>query len=84
MSTQTPLSCKELVELVTDYLDGAMPDAERARFDEHLSVCPPCVEYVAQIGRTIRAVGATWHDLEPTGQMTELLAVFRDWKNLAV
>ena len=58
MTSQSPLSCKELVELVTEYLDGAMSEPERARFDAHLGICPPCVEYVAQIGRTIQAVGA--------------------------
>jgi anti-sigma factor RsiW len=81
---QAPLSCKELVELVTEYLDGAMSDADRLRFDEHLGLCPPCVEYVAQIGRTIHAVGATWHEVEGTRQANELLAIFRDWKHLAV
>jgi anti-sigma factor RsiW len=84
VTTQAPLSCKELVELVTDYLDGAMSDADRLRFDEHLALCPPCVEYVAQIGRTIRAVGTTWREVEDTRQANELLAIFRDWKQLAV
>ena len=59
MTTPATLSCKELVELVTDYLDGAMAEADRARFDAHLAICPPCVEYVAQIGRTVRTVSAT-------------------------
>ena len=84
MTPQAHLSCKELVELVTDYLDGTMSDADRLRFDEHLALCPPCVEYVAQIGRTIRAVGTTWRAVEDTCQANELLAIFRDWKQLAV
>ena len=84
MTPQAHLSCKELVELVTDYLDGAMSDADRLRFDEHLDLCPPCVEYVAQIGRTIRVVGTTWREVEDTSQAKELLAIFRDWKQLAV
>jgi anti-sigma factor RsiW len=84
VTPQAHLSCKELVELVTDYLDGAMSDADRKRFDEHLALCPPCVEYIAQIGRTIRAVGTTWRAVEDTCQANELLAIFRDWKHLAV
>jgi anti-sigma factor RsiW len=84
MTTPATLSCKELVELVTEYLDGAMAEADRARFDEHLAICPPCVEYVAQIGRTIRTVGATWRDLEDSRQAAELLEVFRDWKKLVL
>ena len=84
MTSQSPLSCKELVELVTEYLDGAMSEPERARFDAHLGICPPCVEYVAQIGRTIQAVGATWRDVEDSRQVGELLKVFGDWKNIAV
>ena len=84
MTAKAHLSCKELVELVTDYLDGAMSDADRLRFDEHLDLCPPCVEYVAQIGRTIRTVGTTWREVEDTRQAKELLAIFRDWKHLAV
>ena len=84
MTTPATLSCKELVELVTDYLDGAMAEADRARFDAHLAICPPCVEYVAQIGRTVRTVSATWRDIEDSRQAAELLEVFRDWKKLGL
>jgi anti-sigma factor RsiW len=74
------MSRKELVELVTDYLEGALPADDAAHFDAHLALCPPCVEYVAQIERTIAAVGATWRDVEDTPQMAELLHVFRHYK----
>ena len=84
MSAQRGLSCKELVELVTDYRDGALGLPERARFEEHLAACPPCVEYVAQIERTIAAVGATWRDIEDSAQVAELLDVFRDWKRAPI
>jgi anti-sigma factor RsiW len=75
------MSCKELVELVTDYLEGALPADAHARFEAHLALCPPCVEYVAQIERTVVAVGGTWRDIEDTPQIAELLDVFRDWKS---
>jgi anti-sigma factor (TIGR02949 family) len=81
MSENGGMSCKELVELVTDYLDGAMPDDDRARFEAHLALCPPCVEYLAQIESTIRAVGASWHDVQDTPQVAELLELFRDYKH---
>jgi anti-sigma factor RsiW len=74
------LACNELVELVTDYLEGMLPAGERARFDAHLTECPDCVEYLAQMQRTIVAVGLTAPELERTPAVTALLAVFRDWK----
>jgi anti-sigma factor RsiW len=80
MTVDNEMSCKELVELVTDYLDEALPADDRARFDAHLAHCPWCVEYVAQIERTVVAVGATWRDVEHDAGMAELLELFRDWK----
>jgi len=50
------VACKELVELVTDYLDGALPPELKDRFQTHLTDCDGCVEYVRQIGLTIRAL----------------------------
>jgi anti-sigma factor RsiW len=57
MTQDLGLSCKELVELVTAYDDGVLPVDERARFDEHLTECPDCVEYLAQFRRTVAAIG---------------------------
>jgi anti-sigma factor RsiW len=50
------LACKELVGLVTDYLDGVLPADWRAGFDGHLAGCAGCTEYVAQIRFTIQAL----------------------------
>jgi anti-sigma factor RsiW len=80
MTPDREMSCKELVELVTDYLDGALPVDDRARFETHLAECPWCVEYVAQIERTVALVGATGQDLEREPAVAELLELFRDWK----
>jgi anti-sigma factor RsiW len=74
------LACNELVELVTDYFEGTLPARERDRFDAHLLECPDCVEYVAQMQRTILAVGLAAPELERTPAVTALLTVFRDWK----
>jgi anti-sigma factor RsiW len=49
------LSCKELVELVTSYLEDRLPPAERTRFEMHLSYCAPCRVYLDQMRQTIQA-----------------------------
>jgi anti-sigma factor RsiW len=49
--------CIEVVELVTDYLEGALSRSARRRFESHLAQCPHCTEYVAQIRITIRLTG---------------------------
>ena len=72
------LSCQELVELVTDYFEGALPPEERARFDAHVADCPGCAIYLEQMRTTIaltRASGA----LEERPEVSALLAAFRDW-----
>ncbi|HSS40691.1 MAG TPA: zf-HC2 domain-containing protein, partial [Polyangia bacterium] len=53
----TELVCQEVVELVTDYLAGALPPAQQARFELHLQSCPPCTAYLAQI-RVLRELAA--------------------------
>ena len=73
------LTCRELVELVTDYFDGALPGSERARFEAHLDTCEPCRTYLAQMRTTIALVHSTG-ELEGRQDVTELLQAFRDWK----
>ena len=74
------LSCQELVELVTDYLEGALPEEERRRFEQHVGPCDGCREYVEQMRTTIELAGR----LEPETLSPEaeraLLAAFQDWK----
>jgi anti-sigma factor RsiW len=74
------MSCRELVELVTDYLEDALPPEERARFEEHLAICPGCVTYVEQIRATVQTVGTLREESIPPSTRDELLAAFRDWK----
>ena len=79
MPTET-LTCQELVELVTDYLEGILRPAERARFEAHIAHCEHCSMYLDQMRTTIRLVGTlTSESLSPATQK-ELLARFRDWK----
>jgi anti-sigma factor RsiW len=73
------IACAELVELVTAYLDDALPAADRARFEAHLAGCDDCSAYVAQFVQTLNALGALpREELEPPA-LDDLLAAFRDW-----
>lgn len=74
------LSCQELVELVTDYLEGALDGRDMLAFERHLAGCDGCTEYVEQLRTTIRLVGTlTPDDLTRDAEST-LLQAFRDWK----
>ena len=73
------LTCKEVVELVTRYLDGALDPAELARFDEHLAGCEGCDRYLAQFRRTIDSVGHLPAESIPVATRDHLLDVFRTW-----
>jgi anti-sigma factor RsiW len=74
------LTCKELVELVTDYLEGALSTADRARFDEHLATCPYCQIYLEQMRQTIRTVGHLPEEAIPPKALEALLDRFRRWR----
>jgi hypothetical protein len=73
------LSCKELVELVTDYAEDTMPVSVRTRFEMHLSYCKPCRTYLAQMCQTIRLAGRLSEKALPAGAKGALLAAFRGW-----
>jgi anti-sigma factor RsiW len=51
------MQCRELVELVTEYMEGALPAEDRARFEAHLASCPGCLAYLQQMRVTIRVIG---------------------------
>jgi len=78
--SETALSCREFAELVTDYLEGGMADADRIRFDEHLAGCAGCVNYVDQMRTTILVTGRVTPDDLSAEAKAELLAAFRHWK----
>ncbi|ABS27802.1 anti-sigma factor [Anaeromyxobacter sp. Fw109-5] len=74
------LSCRELVELVTDYLEGSLPADERTRFELHLTYCAWCRTYLAQMRQILERAGElTEASLAPEAR-DALLATFRDWK----
>jgi len=76
----TDLTCKELVELVTDYLENALSPGERARFEQHLTRCDGCTTYLDQMRRMIRALGQLTEETIAPDAQREFLHVFRDWK----
>jgi anti-sigma factor RsiW len=74
------LSCQELVELVTDYLEGSLPEDERRRFDDHVSGCKGCRTYLEHMRTTIRLTGElSPREISPEAERA-LLEAFRGWK----
>lgn len=80
MSTPNALACKELVELVTDYLEGTLAEHDRARLEDHLALCDGCTSYLEQMRMTIELTGMLTEDEIPAEGKQELLEVFRAWK----
>jgi anti-sigma factor RsiW len=81
VSQPTPeeMTCRELVELVTDYLEGALPDPDRARFDAHLGSCEGCRNYLEQMRIVVRAGGSLSEESLDPAQRETLLEAFRGW-----
>ena len=76
------ISCREVVGLVTDYLDGALKRADARRFEAHLSECDGCAEHLRQIRATIALAGRLREeDIDPVARQ-ELLEVYRRWKTV--
>ena len=74
------LSCQELVELVTDYFEDALPTPERARFDAHIAGCDHCTAYLEQMRTTIVLTGRLRAEELGPESVEALLAAFRDWR----
>jgi anti-sigma factor RsiW len=73
------IPCIEVVELVSDYLDGELDGATTRRVEEHLALCPPCVTYVEQVRETVRLTGRLpQNGLDPQA-VSELEAAFRSF-----
>jgi anti-sigma factor RsiW len=80
MTAQPEMSCRELVELVTDYLEDALDPVTRERFEEHLQFCDGCVAYVEQMRTTVRLVGEVPEESLSPEVRDRLLAAFRGWR----
>lgn len=77
---QQGLTCRDLVRLVTNYLEGALPSSDRQRFEAHLGVCPNCDRYMSQFRQTISATGRLGEDDITPEAKEALLRAFRSWK----
>lgn len=74
------MACKELVDVITAYLEGTLPAGDRCRFDAHLAECPYCTEYLAQMRTTIDRLGTLDETTLSHDAREQLLAAFRDWR----
>jgi anti-sigma factor RsiW len=74
------ISCQEIVELVTDYLEDALPRDERKAFEAHLSGCPNCTNYLDQMRQTMRITGRLTEEALEPDLREKLLDAFRDLK----
>ena len=75
------ISCQEVVELVSDYLEQALPAGDAAVLEQHLNFCDGCVWYVDQVRTTIDAVGELREEDVPEETKAKLMVAFRDWKH---
>lgn len=75
------LTCREVVELVTEYLEGGLQVDERLAFERHVAVCPPCRGYLSQFRLIARTAGALREDDVPEPLRERLLDAFRDWNS---
>jgi anti-sigma factor RsiW len=74
------LVCRQAVELMSDYLEGALSVRERSRLETHLADCPNCSEYLAQLRVTIDTLGKCSPDDLPEEAVDELVALYRRWR----
>jgi predicted anti-sigma-YlaC factor YlaD len=75
------LTCQEVIELLSSYIEGGLTADDRRRVDEHLSLCDGCTTYLEQMRETIRLSGMVTEEQVPEDEKTALLAAFRDWRS---
>lgn len=75
------LACIELVELVTEYLDGALETSKRARLEAHLASCAGCTAYVEQVRATIAIAGRLEPDAVPPDALDRIVAAYREFRS---
>jgi predicted anti-sigma-YlaC factor YlaD len=76
----TQLTCREVVELVSDYLEGTLTGRDRRKVEKHLAGCDGCTAFLHQMKETIRLTGRITEDRVPEPVRQELVAAFRDWR----
>jgi anti-sigma factor RsiW len=75
------MACRELVEVVTAYLEGTLPDDDRRRLEKHLEECPYCVRYIDQMRETIETLGSLSPESLSPQRQRELVEAFRGWRD---
>jgi anti-sigma factor RsiW len=78
--TNNELTCKELVEIVTKYLEGTLSEPDRMRFEAHLGTCSGCTNYLQQMRQTIHTLGTLTEETIAPQTRDELLQIFKNWK----
>jgi anti-sigma factor RsiW len=76
------VTCQELVEIVTEYLEHALDAGTAERFEEHLNFCDGCAAHVAQVRTTIAIVDAAEPEAPPVTTHEQLMSAFRDWRRI--
>ena len=79
LSRRNEIVCQQAVELVTDYLEGALAHRDRRRFERHLEGCPNCTEYLAQIRATIKVTGRITPDDLSVQMQADFIALYQRW-----
>jgi anti-sigma factor RsiW len=74
------LACSEVVEVITDYFEGALPAAEARRLERHLESCPGCTEYFEQMGEIAGSLGGLTERSIPAEMRDDLIAAFRSFR----
>lgn len=77
------MTCREVVELMTDYLEGALSTRDRSRFEDHLAGCNGCKAYLAEMRTTLRILGTLPDEPVSEPLKAELMKAFRDWRKSA-
>jgi anti-sigma factor RsiW len=80
MAEHEHIRCQEVVELVNDYLDQALPPEEASLFEQHVNFCDGCDWYLHQVRTTIATVGRISEEEVPPETREKLLNAFREWK----
>jgi len=80
MAEHEHISCQEVVELVSDYLDQTLPADEATLFEQHINFCDGCDWYLDQMRTTVATVGRVTEEEVPEETRDKLLTAFREWK----
>jgi anti-sigma factor RsiW len=79
-ASTSDLACRELVELVTDYLEGRLSPGERSRLESHLAECDGCRAYLRQLEQVLRSAGRLGEEALAPAAREALLGAFRAWR----